>query len=58
MLDEELKEILACPRCRGGLEIHEEAKEILCLACRLVYPIDDGVPVMLIDEAKPLPQGP
>jgi len=58
MLDEELRKILVCPRCRGELEIHEEAQEILCLACQLAYPIDGGVPVMLIDEARPLPGPP
>jgi len=48
----ELKEILACPRCKGELEFHEEQAEIRCLACRLVYRIDDGIPVMLVDEAR------
>jgi uncharacterized protein YbaR (Trm112 family) len=50
----ELKEILACPRCKGALEFHEDRAEIHCLACRLAYRIDDGIPVMLIDEARPL----
>ena len=50
----ELKEILACPKCKGELEFHEENKEIVCKACRLVYRIEDDIPVMLVDEAKPL----
>jgi len=54
VLDEELKKILVCPRCRGELELHEDVQEIHCLACQLVYAIEDDVPVMLIDEAKPL----
>jgi hypothetical protein len=54
-LSPELKEILACPRCKGPLEFHEEASEIICRACRLVYRIEDGIPVMLVDEARPLP---
>lgn len=53
-IDPELKEILACPQCKGELEFHEERDEIHCLACRLVYAIDDGIPVMLVEEAKPL----
>lgn len=53
-LDEALKQILACPRCKGELEFREEAGEILCRACALVYPIEDGIPVMLIEEARPL----
>ena len=54
MLDEELKKILVCPKCRGDVELHEEVQEIHCPACRVLYAIDDDVPVMLIDEARPL----
>jgi hypothetical protein len=51
----ELKEILACPRCKGDLEFREAEAEIRCNACRLAFRIDDGIPVMLLDEATPLP---
>ncbi len=54
-LAQELKQILACPRCKGELEFHEERDEIHCLRCKLVYAIRDGIPVMLVDEARPLP---
>jgi len=54
-LSPELKEILACPKCKGELDFHEEANEIHCQRCRLVFRIDDGIPVMLLDEARPLP---
>ena len=50
----ELKEILACPRCKGELEFREAEQKIICRACQLVYRIEDDIPVMLIDEAKPL----
>jgi len=50
----ELKEILACPKCKGELEFREEEKKIVCKTCKLVYRIEDDIPVMLIDEAKPL----
>ncbi len=50
----ELKQILACPKCKGELVFHEERDEIDCPRCRLVYAIRDGIPVMLVDEAKPL----
>lgn len=53
-LSPELREILACPKCKGDLEFHEEKDEIHCKACRLVYEIKDDIPVMLIEEAKPL----
>lgn len=52
-LSQELKEILACPRCKGELEFREPQGEIRCPACRLVFRIDDGIPVMLLDEARP-----
>ncbi len=50
----ELKEILACPQCKGGLVFLEERREIHCLQCRLVYRIEDDIPVMLVEEARPL----
>ena len=51
---QELKEILACPKCKGELEFREDRQEIVCKACQLVYRIEDDIPVMLVDEAKPL----
>jgi uncharacterized protein len=53
-LSVELKEILACPQCKGELEFHEEKSEIHCKACRLAYRIEDEIPVMLVDQARPL----
>ncbi|HUB05544.1 MAG TPA: Trm112 family protein [Myxococcales bacterium] len=53
-LSKELKELLVCPKCKGELEFHEEKGEIHCRACKLVYAIQDDIPIMLIDEARPL----
>ena len=53
-IPQELKEILACPRCKGELEFREDKQEIVCRTCKLVYRIEDDIPVMLVDEAKPL----
>lgn len=50
-LDEELLEILVCPKCKGELEYREDEDVLLCHACRLRYAIDDGIPVMLVEEA-------
>jgi uncharacterized protein YbaR (Trm112 family) len=50
----ELKEILACPRCKGELVFHDAENEIVCPVCKLVFRVEDDIPVMLIDEAKPL----
>ena len=48
----ELLEILVCPKCKGALE-HRNAgrEELVCHACRLIYKVDDDIPIMLIDEA-------
>jgi len=51
MIDEQLKAILRCPVCKGVLRY--EDTRIICPACRKAYPIRDGIPVMLIDEAQP-----
>jgi hypothetical protein len=53
MLDPQLLEILVCPKCKGELEYRQEANELRCPACRLVYEIRDDIPIMLVDEAKP-----
>jgi len=50
----ELLEILVCPKCKGDLEYRLEPEVLVCQACRLVYAVEDGIPIMLIDEAKPL----
>ena len=52
MIDKELLEILACPQCKAP--IREEADKLVCTnpKCGLRYPIRDGIPVMLIDEAE------
>lgn len=52
-LDPELRDILVCPRCKGPLDYRPAPEELRCDACRLAYPVEDGIPVMLVDEAKP-----
>jgi len=53
-VDKELLEILACPSCRGDVELREvgEGEQIVCLQCGLRYPVRDGIPVMLVEEAE------
>ena len=46
--------ILVCPKCKGPLEHREIESVLVCPACRLAYPVRDGIPIMLIDEAAPL----
>jgi uncharacterized protein YbaR (Trm112 family) len=51
-VDERLLEILACPNCRGDVEYLDSEEIIACVGeCRYRYPIRDGIPVMLIDDA-------
>ncbi len=50
----ELVEILACPQCKGPIKLVDEEKGLLCEKCLLVYEIRDGIPIMLVSEAKRL----
>lgn len=52
MIDKELLAILACPACKGDVKLDEAAQRIICQSCGRRYPIRDGIPVMLIDEAE------
>lgn len=51
-LDQKLLDILACPQCKGNLDITEKKDGLICSNCQLLYPIKDGIPVMLIEEAE------
>jgi uncharacterized protein YbaR (Trm112 family) len=53
-MDARLLEILACPICKGTLKYQREARVLVCRLDRLAYPIRDGVPVMLEEEARQL----
>jgi len=52
MIDKELLDILACPICKSEIQLKDD--RLICQKCRKYYPIRDGIPVMLIDEAKDL----
>ena len=54
MISKELLDILACPVCRVGVTLEED--RLLCEACGRKFPIVDGIPVMLVEEAE-LPEG-
>ncbi|MCL2790057.1 MAG: Trm112 family protein [Desulfobulbus sp.] len=54
MIKKELLDILACPQCKGPVELTADENGIVCRACKLLYAIRDNIPIMLIDEAKPL----
>jgi uncharacterized protein YbaR (Trm112 family) len=54
MLSKELLEILACPQCKQPVQLDRDETGLVCMACRLRYPVRDDIPIMLIDEAVPL----
>ncbi len=51
MLKQELIDILACPQCKGPVQLQQDQQHLLCPVCHLLYPIRDDIPIMLIDEA-------
>jgi len=53
-VSKELLEILVCPKCKGEVVLTQKEDGLVCNACALVYEIRDDIPIMLIDEAKPL----
>lgn len=54
-MDSKLLDILVCPICKGPLVLRKDAHELVCRADRLAFPIRDGIPVMLAEEARKLP---
>jgi uncharacterized protein YbaR (Trm112 family) len=53
-IDPRLLEILVCPLCKGPLVYRKAQAELACKADRLAYPVKDGIPVMLEDDARKL----
>ncbi len=53
-VDPKLLEILVCPLCKGPLVYRKDASELVCKGDRLAYPVKDGIPVMLEDDARKL----
>ncbi len=53
-MDMKLLELLVCPVTKGPLEYHPERQELVSRSARLAYPIRDGIPVLLENEARPL----
>ncbi len=53
-MDARLLDILVCPICKANLEYRKAEAELVCKPCRLAFPVRDGIPIMLQDEARPL----
>jgi uncharacterized protein YbaR (Trm112 family) len=53
-ISKELLDILACPKCKGDIFLNDSQDGLICDKCKLLYEIKDDIPIMLIDEAKPV----
>ncbi|NBV74692.1 MAG: Trm112 family protein [Methylococcaceae bacterium] len=53
-MDKKLLEILACPICKSSLIYKADEQELICRADKLAFPVRDGIPVMLEDDAREL----
>lgn len=53
-ISKELLEILACPKCKGELELKADESGLTCHACKLFYAIRDEIPILLVEEATSL----
>ena len=58
VVDPKLLELLVCPLTKGPLTYDRDAQELISEKARLAYPIRDGIPIMLVDEARSLDDGP
>jgi LSD1 subclass zinc finger protein len=51
MIPQDLLDILVCPACKKPLTLRANPESLKCAACRRAYPIKDGIPILLIDQA-------
>jgi uncharacterized protein YbaR (Trm112 family) len=54
VIDDAFLALLACPRCKGALERGPGGDGLVCPPCRLVFPVRDRLPVLLLEEAEPV----
>lgn len=52
MMNPKILDIIACPLCKGKLDYDKNHQELICKFHKLAYPIEDGIPVMLIEKAR------
>ncbi|WP_299494970.1 Trm112 family protein [uncultured Shewanella sp.] len=53
IFDKKLLDIVACPVCKGALAYDKQAQQLVCKFDKLVYPINEGIPVLLENQAQP-----
>lgn len=54
MIPAALRALLVCPRCHAELRDAPDGTALVCATCRLAYPVRDGLPVMVVDQAMPV----
>jgi len=54
MINKELLDIIACPKCKGELLYNEKKNILICGNCKLVYEIEEDIPILLVEQAKSL----
>ena len=52
ILSKELLDILACPLCKTDLRYDKKNQKLICKKCKRKYPVRDGIPIMLVEEAE------
>ncbi len=52
MIDSKLLDVLACPACRGDVEYDVKNEKLICTECKKVYPVVNGIPVMLVEKSE------
>ena len=53
-LNQELIDILACPKCKGALKLRDDQSAFECGHCKLAYPVIDDIPNFIVEEAQPV----
>jgi len=51
-MDKKQLELMVCPECKGKLDYDKTHKELICGTCKLAYSVEDGIPVMLVEQAR------
>jgi uncharacterized protein YbaR (Trm112 family) len=54
MIKKEILDVIACPKCKGELLYNEKQNILICGNCKLIYEIEEDIPILLIERAKPL----
>ena len=54
MVNENLKEIVVCPKCKQKLSYVQDPEQFNCSTCKKSYPVKDGIPILIMEEAKDL----